>query len=86
MEKKLIFNYLILIILGISSFFLSVFAHNKPLLLISFTILIILRYLLILFIFKILTKKDFEFFKEVLNPKKMAQYLKTEIKENTKDK
>lgn len=85
MEKKLIFNYLILIIFGISSFFLSVFAYNKPLLLISFTIIIILLYLLILFIFKILTKKDFEFFREIINPKKMINYIKTEIKNNSED-
>jgi peptidoglycan biosynthesis protein MviN/MurJ (putative lipid II flippase) len=53
--------------------------------LIVFAGLGLLVYLFVLFLLKEFNKKDFLFFLDLINPKKMSSYVKSEIKKDEKD-
>lgn len=73
-------HYIVLLLLFVLSFFLA-FKQLQLWVLIVVFISIISGYVLYLFLAKILTKKDMKYILDVVNPKKMADYIKTEIKE-----
>lgn len=85
MEKNNILNYLILLIFMISSFFLSIYIHDELIPIMISIVSFLSLYIIVLFVFKILNKQDLEFFREIFNPKKMFNYIKTEIKNNSED-
>lgn len=86
MSKKIINNYLILIIFVSISVFLISFVDYNEIQAILYTIIILITYILILFVFKILNKQDLNFFVKIFNSKEMINYIKTEIKEDFEKK
>jgi len=79
--KKEILHFIVLFILFSISLFLS-FKHVSSWILVVSYILVVAIYSLFLYLFKILRKSDIKYIFEVINIKKMVNYVRTETKEN----